>query len=62
MLPDRFPGCEGVVFPVTVSVRAGLSPHELLAITLTVPPEPEVVTLIEFVVELPDHPFGRVQI
>ena len=48
-----------MVLPLTVSVRAGLSPHALTAITETVPPDPAVVTLMELVVEVPVQPLGN---
>ena len=49
---------------VTASCLAELVPQELVAVTLIVPfwPVVPVVTLIEFVVEVPDHPPGKVHV
>ena len=55
----RLPGCEGDAFPVTASVRAGLLPQELFAVTEMVPPEVPCDTVMLLVVELPDQPPGK---
>ena len=47
------------VLPLTASVAAVLEPHALLAATVTFPEELPEVTLMEFVVEVPDQPEGR---
>ena len=47
---------------VTASVAAADDPHALLAVTVTFPLVALAVALIEFVVEVPVHPPGRVQV
>ena len=56
------PGCDGMVDTVAVIVRGVLVPHELPAVTETVPPAGPTVQVIEFVEELPDHPEGSDQV
>ena len=60
-LPLIAPGVAGTVFTVTESVCAEEFPQELVAVTLIVPLEPEVA-LIVFVVLVPLHPPGNVQV
>ena len=55
-------GCVGVGFTVTASVCAVLLPQELFAVTEIVPDELPTVALIEFVVEVPDQPLGKVHV
>ncbi len=43
-------------------MRAELVPQALLAVTDIVPPVEVVVTVIEFVVEVPDQPDGFVHV
>ncbi len=47
---------------VTASVRGVDEPHELLAVTDTVPLFAPVVAVIEFMVDVPVHPFGNVHV
>jgi len=56
------PGCAGVGVTDTLKVRAALDPHELLAVTETVPPIEPALAVMEFVVELPVHPEGSVHV
>ena len=56
------PGSAGVVGTDTVNVRALLVPHELLAVTETVPPNAPAVADIDVEVELPIHPEGKDQV
>ena len=46
----------------TFKVDGVLLPHELFALTEIVPPAEPDVTIIVFVVELPDDPFGKIQV
>lgn len=57
------PGCAGTaVVTATVSDCAELLPHELLAVTVTLPPEVPAVALMELVVEVPLQPEGVVHV
>jgi hypothetical protein len=47
---------------VTLNVLAILLPQVLLAVTEMVPPDAPAVTVIEFVVEVPDHPAGKTHV
>jgi hypothetical protein len=62
VFPEIVPGCGGVVAVATVNVLAGLLPHELFALTETVPPVLPGVVVILLVVELPVQPLGKVQV
>ena len=62
LTPDITPGCDGAVPDVTDRVLAVLLPQVLFAITDRIPPDELVVTVIEFVVELPVQPAGKVQV
>ena len=55
-------GCVGVCETVTANVCAVLLPQELFAVTEIVPDKLPTVALIEFVVEVPDQPLGKVQV
>ena len=61
-LPVIIPGWAGMTLTVTASVAAADDPHALLAVTVTFPLVALAVALIEFVVEVPVHPPGRVQV
>ena len=58
VLPDIVPGIEGIGFTDTPKLRFELTPQELLAVTDTVPPLDPTETLMELLVEDPDHPDG----
>ncbi len=60
--PDIAPGVAGVVITETGSVAAAEEPQALLAVTETVPPLAPAVVLMLFVVLVPDHVPGRVQV
>jgi len=53
------PGWSGVEDVDTLNVRALLVPHELVAVTETVPPLASGVAVIDVDVELPPHPEGK---
>jgi hypothetical protein len=55
------PGCARRGLTVTTNVLAVLGPQALLAVTLIVPVEP-AVAVIEFVVDVPTQPAGRVHV
>lgn len=50
------------MLPLTAIVAAELEPHALLAVHVIFPEEVPEVTLMEFVVDEPDHPDGRVHV
>ena len=56
------PGADGLLFTTTVSVCGNEFPHELEAITETIPPVAPDVAVIELVVEFPVQPFGSVHV
>jgi hypothetical protein len=55
------PGLASVVKTVTGRLVTELCPQPLMALTVTFPEVALVVTEIELLVELPDHPEGKVQ-
>ena len=62
VLPDIVPGVAGMTVLLTPNVCAEEVPQELLAVTEMFPLEEPAVVLIEFVVEAPVHPDGKVQL
>jgi hypothetical protein len=60
VLPLIVPGCAGTEVVVTASVCAVLLPQVFDAVTETFPLVEPVVTVMEFVVEVPVHPEGNV--
>lgn len=60
--PVMAPGCPMVPEVFTLNVRAKEDPQLLFAVTEMVPALAPAVALIVFVVELPDHPTGNVQV
>ena len=56
------PGVAGVADTVTASVCAVELPHPLFAVTDTLPLVALAVAMILFVVDVPDHPLGSVQV
>lgn len=61
-MPEIAPGVEGTVEVVTPSVEADDVPQLLIATTLTFPELALVVVVMLFVVEVPLHPEGKVQV
>jgi hypothetical protein len=61
-VPEIVPGVAGIVFTITANVCAGELPQVLFAVTVIFPLVELVVVLIEFVVEVPVHPPGKVQV
>jgi hypothetical protein len=64
-VPEIAPGVPGVPgLTVTAKVLTALVPQEFEALTVIFPfcPAAPVVTLIEFVVEVPVHPEGNAQL
>ena len=55
-------GWVGVEFTVIANVRGALLPQALFAVTLIVPEVLPTVALIEFVVETPVQPLGKVHV
>jgi hypothetical protein len=55
-------GSDGAVFIFVANVETAEVPQVLLALTVILPPVEPVVTFILFVVEVPVHPLGRVQV
>ena len=55
-------GCKGRALTDTINVLGVLLPQPLLAVTEIVPPELPTVAVIEFEVELPDHPEGNAHV
>lgn len=55
------PGVDGTGETVTVTVRGELLPHALTATTEMLPPAAPATTVILFVVDVPVHPEGNVQ-
>ena len=62
MLPVIAPGCAGTLRTVTVIGEGELAPHELFAVTDTVPPVDPTVVVIEFVEDDPVQPEGSVHV
>lgn len=66
MLPDAFDAMDidGVtpLEEVTASVVAALLPQALTATTEIVPEEDPAVVVMEFVLDVPDHPEGSVHV
>lgn len=62
VLPVIDVGCVSAGVDVTEIVRTVPVPHELTAASETVPPPAPGVALIDDVVEVPDHPPGKVQV
>ncbi len=62
MGPPIDPGCAGVVDTVTLCVLPALVPHELLAVTETLPPDEPAVALIDVKVGVPLHPEGKLHV
>jgi hypothetical protein len=60
VFPDNDPCGNG--FTVTTNVLGVLAPQLLFAVTDTVPPVVPAVAVIEFVVEVPVHPTGSIQV
>lgn len=57
------PGCVGIkLVIVTASDLTVLLPQLLLAVTVIDPPDVPDIAVIELVVEVPDHPVGKVQV
>lgn len=61
-LPVTGPGCAGAVFTVTARVAGADTPQTFVTVTLTFPPVADAVVVREFVVEVPVHPAGVVQV
>lgn len=61
-LPVMLPGVAGIFVTVTFKVCAEEGPQVLLAVTLIVPPALPAVALIEFVVDAPVQPTGKVHV
>lgn len=62
VLPVIDTGVAGVDELVTANVLAVLLPQLLLAVTAIFPLLVPAVTVIVFVVEVPDHPVGNTQV
>ena len=60
--PVIVPGWDGVVAIATLNVLAVPDPHELLAVTETVPPDALAVAVMDVEVELPVQPEGIVHV
>jgi hypothetical protein len=60
--PVTAPGADGTVLTVMVAVLAALVPQLFTAVTEMVPPDVPAVVVIEFVVDVPDHPEGSVHV
>ena len=56
------PGCPGSAVTVTPKVLTTLEPHELFAVTETLPLLAPAVVVIDVVVEVPLHPEGNVHV
>jgi hypothetical protein len=63
-VPVIVPGVDGILLTVTPKVLVGLFPQLLLAVTLIFPltAEEPAATVIEFVVDVPVQPLGKVQV
>ena len=59
--PAIAPGVVGVLFTVIASKDGSLVSHALDAITFRLPPVEPAMVLIEFVVDVPVHPPGNIQ-
>ena len=62
MLPVILLGWVGVGFTIIANVRGVLLPQVLFAVTIIVPEVLPMVALIEFVVETPVQPLGKVHV
>ena len=62
VFPVILPGVAGIELTVTAKVCDPELPHPLFAITVILPPVVFEVVAILVVVELPDHPPGKVQV
>lgn len=62
VLPEILPGVAGTELTVTANVCAGEVPQELLAVTVIFPLVAPAVVLIEFVVDVPLQPPGKVHV
>ena len=60
--PFIVPGIAGVATTFTANDCAAVPPQALLAVTITLPPVVPSVACMLLVVELPDHPLGKVQL
>ena len=60
--PLMVPGAAGMLFTVILSVRGAEEPQELFAVTVILPLVELAVVTMEFVVEVPVHPTGNVQV
>ena len=56
------PGVAGILITVTLNVRGEEEPQELFAVTVILPLVELAVVTMEFVVEVPVHPTGNVQV
>jgi hypothetical protein len=61
-LPLMEPGVGGTAPTATVRLAAGDVPQAFVAVTVTVPSVAPAVAVMEFVVEAPDQPPGKVQV
>jgi hypothetical protein len=61
-LPETDPGVAGAVFTFTLTVFAADELHALFAVTVIFPPVVPAVAVIEFVVDIPVHSTGNVQV
>lgn len=60
--PEILVGVAGAASTFIVTEEAVELPHALLAVTVIFPPVELAVVVIEFVVEVPVHPEGNVQV
>ncbi len=56
------PGVAGILITVTLNVRGEEEPQELFAVTVILTLVELAVVTMEFVVEVPVHPTGNVQV
>lgn len=62
VFPVIAPGVDGIVFIVRAKFLGALVPQALLAVTVILPPVAFAVVVILFVVDVPLHPNGNVQV
>jgi hypothetical protein len=62
VVPEILAGFEGAVLTVIAKVVEGLLPQALLAFTLILPLVVLAFVVILFVVDVPDHPPGKLQL
>lgn len=62
VVPEIVPGVDGIVFTIIAKVSGVDEPHALFAVTVIFPLVADAVVLMEFVVDVPDHPPGNVQV